>query len=86
MPRRKCCTRSVGPCTSELLSRTSPCGMVGTSRTSSRTMQTKELQDVHYQKMKVYPEVANWWYMIIFVVCFALGLGMLYAMSSGLPW
>ncbi|KAI0315884.1 OPT oligopeptide transporter [Amylostereum chailletii] len=51
-----------------------------------RNVRTKECQDVHYQKMKVYPEVPNWWYMIIFVVCFALGLGMLYAAESGLPW
>ncbi|KAI0691079.1 OPT oligopeptide transporter [Cerioporus squamosus] len=51
-----------------------------------RNVRTKECEDVHYQKMKVYKEVPFWWFGIIFVITFALGLGLLYAAKSGLPW
>ncbi|KAI0028897.1 OPT oligopeptide transporter [Vararia minispora EC-137] len=42
--------------------------------------------DVHYKKMRVYKEVPSWWFGAIFVITFALGLGLLYAAKSGLPW
>lgn len=36
--------------------------------------------------MKVYKEVPLWWFSVIFVITFALGLGLLYAANSGVPW
>ena len=51
-----------------------------------RSVRKEECQDVHYQKMKVYKEVPFWWFAALFVVTFALGLGLLYAAKSGLPW
>lgn len=51
-----------------------------------RSVRKEECQDVHYQKMKVYKEVPFWWFGILFVITFALGLGLLYAAKSGLPW
>ncbi|RPD53682.1 OPT oligopeptide transporter [Lentinus tigrinus ALCF2SS1-7] len=51
-----------------------------------RNVRTKECDDVHYQKMKVYKEVPLWWFGVIFVITFALGLGLAYAAKSGLPW
>ncbi|RDX43336.1 OPT oligopeptide transporter [Lentinus brumalis] len=51
-----------------------------------KNVRTKECQDLHYQKMKVYKEVPLWWFGAVFVVTFALGLGLCYAADSGLPW
>ncbi|KAH9889084.1 OPT oligopeptide transporter [Cubamyces lactineus] len=51
-----------------------------------RNLRTHECDDVHYQKMKVYKEVPLWWFGAIFIVTFALGLGLCYAADSGLPW
>ena len=51
-----------------------------------RNVRTKECDDAHYQKMKVYKEVPLWWFGAIFVLTFALGLGLAYAAKSGLPW
>ncbi|KAF4618316.1 hypothetical protein D9613_011703 [Agrocybe pediades] len=45
-----------------------------------------ECQDPHYQKMKVYKEISNWWYLGIFVVTTGIALGTTYAAKSGLPW
>lgn len=42
--------------------------------------------DLHYQKMKVYKEVSNWWYLAIFFGATALALATAYAAKSGLPW
>ncbi|KAI0089664.1 OPT oligopeptide transporter [Irpex rosettiformis] len=47
---------------------------------------TKEPDDPHYQKMKVYKEVPIWWYLAILLGTFGLALGMAYAADSGLPW
>lgn len=51
-----------------------------------RNVRTQECQDAHYQKMKVYKEVPFWWFGVLFLITFALGLGLLYAAKSGLPW
>ncbi|CDO68155.1 hypothetical protein BN946_scf184938.g7 [Trametes cinnabarina] len=51
-----------------------------------RRLRTEECDDVHYQKMKVYKEVPLWWFGVIFLITFALGLGLCYAAKSGLPW
>ncbi|KAI0797406.1 OPT oligopeptide transporter [Irpex lacteus] len=47
---------------------------------------TKDPDDPHYQKMKVYKEVPIWWYLLILLGTFGLALGMAYAADSGLPW
>ncbi|KAK0493199.1 OPT oligopeptide transporter [Armillaria luteobubalina] len=47
---------------------------------------TKECDDPHYRKMKIYKEMSNWWYLAIFVVCFGMAIGTTYGADSGLPW
>ncbi|KAF8801508.1 oligopeptide transporter [Phlegmacium glaucopus] len=42
--------------------------------------------DLHYQKMKIYSEISNWWYLAIFVGTTAMALATTYAAKSGLPW
>ncbi|THY02860.1 OPT superfamily oligopeptide transporter [Aureobasidium pullulans] len=44
--------------------------------------------DPHYKLMlrNLYPEVPTWWWGIVVVVSWALGLGCLYGMDSTLPW
>ncbi|KAF8992748.1 oligopeptide transporter [Cyathus striatus] len=46
----------------------------------------KECDDPHYQKMKIYREISNWWYFAIFIGTIAMALGTTYAAKSGLPW
>ncbi|KAK0226690.1 OPT oligopeptide transporter [Armillaria fumosa] len=48
--------------------------------------QTKECDDPHYRKMKIYKEISNWWYLAIFVACFGMAIGTTYGADSGLPW
>ncbi|KAF5368291.1 hypothetical protein D9757_010530 [Collybiopsis confluens] len=50
-----------------------------------KNYRTKECDDPHYQKMKIYKEVSNWYYVLLFVVCAALAIGLSYAAKSGLP-
>jgi hypothetical protein len=50
-----------------------------------KNYRTKECDDPHYQKMKVYKEVSNWYYTGILLVCAALAIGLSYAAKSGLP-
>ncbi|KAH9478936.1 Oligopeptide transporter 3 [Psilocybe cubensis] len=47
---------------------------------------TSECPDPHYQKMKIYKEISNWWYFAIFVATTGIALGTTYAAKSGLPW
>ncbi|SJL14148.1 related to peptide transporter [Armillaria ostoyae] len=47
---------------------------------------TKECDDPHYRKMKIYKEMSNWWYLAIFVACFGMAIGTTYGADSGLPW
>ncbi|THX31714.1 OPT superfamily oligopeptide transporter [Aureobasidium pullulans] len=44
--------------------------------------------DPHYKLMlrNLYPEVPTWWWGIVVVISWALGLGCLYGMDSTLPW
>ncbi|KAK7047088.1 hypothetical protein VNI00_006751 [Paramarasmius palmivorus] len=51
-----------------------------------RDSRTKDCDDPHYRKMKVYKEVPNWWYLGILVACAGLGIGCAYGAHSGLPW
>ncbi|KAJ3552837.1 hypothetical protein NM688_g3945 [Phlebia brevispora] len=51
-----------------------------------RDARTKEPDDPHYQKMKVYKEVPVWWYVGIFVGTIAMAIATAYAAKSGLPW
>ncbi|KAJ3912570.1 OPT oligopeptide transporter [Lentinula edodes] len=50
-----------------------------------KNYRTKECDDPHYQKMRVYKEVSNWYYAVIFFICSALAIGLAYAAKSGLP-
>ncbi|KAF5366856.1 hypothetical protein D9758_006513 [Tetrapyrgos nigripes] len=45
-----------------------------------------KLEDVHYEKMKVYNEVPFWWYAALFIASVAIGLATNYTGHSGLPW
>lgn len=36
--------------------------------------------------MKVYKEMSNLWYLVIFVLCIAMSFGTTYGAHSGLPW
>jgi hypothetical protein len=47
---------------------------------------TKEVDDPHYQRMKVYKEVPWYWYGGLFVACLAMALATSYTAHSGLPW
>lgn len=51
-----------------------------------RDSATKECDDPHYRKMKIYKEMSNWWYLAIFVACFGMAIGTTYGADSGLPW
>jgi len=50
------------------------------------TDRNEECTDPHYQKMKVYKEISNWWYFALFVATLAMALGTTYGAKSGLPW
>ncbi|KAJ7027092.1 OPT oligopeptide transporter [Mycena alexandri] len=43
------------------------------------------IQDPHFQKMRAYPEVSNWWYLGMFVLCFGMAVGTTYGAKSQLP-
>jgi len=45
-----------------------------------------ECDDPHYQKMKVYKEISNWWYLALFIATLAMAFGTTYGAKSGLPW
>ncbi|KAG6857483.1 hypothetical protein H0H87_002108 [Tephrocybe sp. NHM501043] len=45
-----------------------------------------ENYDPHLAKMKVYPEVPMWWYILTFVGSFAMAMATMYTGHSGLPW
>lgn len=47
---------------------------------------TGDIDDPHYQKMKIYKEINNWWYLGVFVICLGMSFGTTYGASSGLPW
>ncbi|KAF8877581.1 OPT oligopeptide transporter protein-domain-containing protein [Gymnopilus junonius] len=42
-------------------------------------IRTKECDDAHYRRMKVYREISNWWYVVILFVTGAVSLGTCYA-------
>ncbi|KAG6334940.1 hypothetical protein ID866_4157 [Astraeus odoratus] len=42
--------------------------------------------DIHFQKMKVYKEVPQWWYCMLFGVSLCLAIGMAYVDVNTLPW
>ncbi|KAF7342730.1 OPT oligopeptide transporter [Mycena sanguinolenta] len=43
------------------------------------------IDDPHFKKMKAYPEMSNWWYLTIFVICFGVAVGTTYGAKSQLP-
>ncbi|KAJ7132712.1 peptide transporter MTD1 [Mycena filopes] len=42
--------------------------------------------DPHLAKMKVYPEVPMWWYIVIFLSSFGMAMATIYTGDSGMPW
>lgn len=51
-------------------------------------MQSDEKLDPHYRLMmrNLYREVPLWWWGAVLAICWAVGLGSLYALKSTLPW
>lgn len=49
-------------------------------------VQAGESYDPHLEKMKIYPEVPMWWYIMLFVGSFCMAMATLYTGHSGLPW
>ncbi|KAJ7606213.1 OPT oligopeptide transporter [Roridomyces roridus] len=43
------------------------------------------IDDPHFEKMKKYPELSNWIYLGVFVVCFGVAVGTSYGAHSQLP-
>ncbi|KAF7302311.1 OPT oligopeptide transporter [Mycena chlorophos] len=43
------------------------------------------IDDPHYKKMKVYPELSNWSYLAVFLVCLGVAIGTTYGAHSQLP-
>ena len=44
-----------------------------------------EVDDIHLKLMRQYPEVPDWWYLALFVVCFALTVVTLEVYHTGFP-
>ncbi|PCH45026.1 OPT oligopeptide transporter [Wolfiporia cocos MD-104 SS10] len=46
-----------------------------------------DIDDPHYQEMRKYKEVPQWWYMTLFVISLAVGIGCSYTTGEALlPW
>ncbi|KAL4253651.1 oligopeptide OPT transporter family protein [Abortiporus biennis] len=47
----------------------------------------QDIDDPHYQEMRKYPEVPQWWYMLLFVISLGVGIGCSYTTGEALlPW
>ncbi|KAF8841168.1 OPT superfamily oligopeptide transporter [Paxillus ammoniavirescens] len=46
----------------------------------------QDFDDIHFQKMKVYKEVPQWWYLALFGISLGLAVGMAYVDINTLPW
>ncbi|CAL1709266.1 unnamed protein product [Somion occarium] len=47
----------------------------------------QDIDDPHYQQMKKYPEVPQWWYLLVLVLSVAVGIGCSYTTGEALlPW
>ncbi|ORX35494.1 OPT oligopeptide transporter protein-domain-containing protein [Kockovaella imperatae] len=44
-----------------------------------------EVEDIHMKLMRQYPEVPDWWYLALFLVCFALTVTGLEVFNTGMP-
>ena len=42
--------------------------------------------DPHYRLMLAYKDAPNWWYLAVLLISIGVGLGVLYANNSTLPW
>ncbi|CEG68106.1 Putative OPT family small oligopeptide transporter [Rhizopus microsporus] len=52
-----------------------------------RESRTKENNDdIHMKLMRVYPEVPQWWYAVIFIASFGVSFGVIYGWPIYLPW
>jgi len=43
-------------------------------------------EDIHMRMMRVYPEVPDWWYFVLFAIFFAVALGGIAGFPTFLPW
>ncbi|KAJ7764119.1 OPT oligopeptide transporter [Mycena maculata] len=43
------------------------------------------IDDPHFNKMRIYPEISNWWYLAMFIGCFGMAIGTTYGAKSQLP-
>ncbi|KAJ3474399.1 hypothetical protein NLI96_g12479 [Meripilus lineatus] len=47
----------------------------------------QDIDDPHYQQMKKYPEVPQWWYLLLFIISLGVGIGCSYTTGEALlPW
>ncbi|KAJ7643180.1 peptide transporter MTD1 [Mycena rosella] len=52
---------------------------------SIRRYRAGDVHDVHLEKMKVYPEVPMWWYILVFIGTFAMSLATIYRGHVDMP-
>jgi OPT family small oligopeptide transporter len=50
-----------------------------------KAYKNEDCQDPHYQKMKIYKEMSDWWYLGVLVATLGVAIGTSYAADSGLP-
>ncbi|KAJ7484920.1 peptide transporter MTD1 [Mycena galericulata] len=50
-----------------------------------RRYRAGDAYDPHLAKMKVYPEVPMWWYILVFIGSFAMAMATVYTGGSGMP-
>ncbi|KAJ7692434.1 peptide transporter MTD1 [Mycena rosella] len=50
-----------------------------------RRYRAGDAYDPHLAKMKVYPEVPMWWYILVFIGSFAMAMATIYTGHSGMP-
>lgn len=51
-----------------------------------KSYKDEDCQDPHYQKMKIYKEMSDWWYLAVLIGTLGMAIGTSYAADSGLPW
>ncbi|OZJ05396.1 hypothetical protein BZG36_01979 [Bifiguratus adelaidae] len=58
----------------------------GTIKALRKGKSHQGVNDIHYQMMLKYKEVPSWWYGIILLFSFGVGIGLIYAGHATLPW
>lgn len=52
----------------------------------NRAIEIPAHYDPHYRLMQAYTDVPNWWYSLVLIISFAVGLVCIYQVNSTLPW